>query len=55
MGSKSDENETSPETHHPCIIVHGGAWSIPDFFKEPYIKGAQQAVLEGYKILMKVC
>ena len=55
MGSKVGESKTDAEScHHPCIIVHGGAWSIPDYFKESYLKGVQAAALEGYKSLIKV-
>ena len=55
MKSEDSESNTNAESyHHPCIIVHGGAWSIPDYFKEPYLKGVQAAALEGYKSLMRV-
>ncbi|MFX0050731.1 MAG: isoaspartyl peptidase/L-asparaginase [Candidatus Hodarchaeota archaeon] len=35
----------------PAIIVHGGAWSIPDNLKEEHIRGVEEAVKKGYKIL----
>ncbi len=35
----------------PAIIVHGGAWSIPDFLVEPNIKAIRRAVERGYEIL----
>ena len=38
----------------PGIIVHGGAWSIPDHLNIPYIEGVQQAARAGYEVLRKV-
>ena len=38
----------------PCIIVHGGAWSIPDIFLEPVYAGIQEAVKAGYEVLKNV-
>lgn len=40
--------------HFPCIIVHGGAWSIPNPFLEKYYAGIQQAAKAGYGILKNV-
>ena len=38
----------------PCIIVHGGAWAIPDVLKEPSVKGVKKAAEIGYESLIKV-
>ncbi len=35
----------------PAIIVHGGAWSIPEFLVEPNLKAVRRAVEAGYRIL----
>ncbi|MGH0140243.1 UNVERIFIED_CONTAM: hypothetical protein FKN15_023070 [Acipenser sinensis] len=35
----------------PVIVVHGGAWAIPDKIAEDSIRGVKNAVLEGFKIL----
>jgi len=35
----------------PVIVVHGGAWDIPDTQVDENIKGVEAAVREGWKIL----
>jgi beta-aspartyl-peptidase (threonine type) len=35
----------------PAIIVHGGAWSIPDDAIEDHIKGCREAAIRGYECL----
>jgi len=35
----------------PTIIVHGGAWKIPQYFHDPTRKGVKRAVKAGYRIL----
>ncbi|XP_046858312.1 isoaspartyl peptidase/L-asparaginase-like [Xenia sp. Carnegie-2017] len=35
----------------PCIIVHGGAWAIPDHYREVCCSGIQEAVKAGYTCL----
>jgi beta-aspartyl-peptidase (threonine type) len=37
----------------PAIIVHGGAWSIPDSLKEEHLIGVVNSVNKGYTILKK--
>ncbi|MBN3270994.1 ASGL1 asparaginase, partial [Polyodon spathula] len=37
----------------PVIVVHGGAWAIPDKIAEDSISGVKNAILEGIKILEK--
>ncbi|MBD3233865.1 MAG: hypothetical protein GF315_09095 [candidate division Zixibacteria bacterium] len=36
----------------PAIIVHGGAWKIPKYLWKKSIMGCEDAVKEGYKILI---
>jgi len=33
----------------PVILVHGGAWKIPDHLVEASRQGAKNAALAGYK------
>lgn len=35
----------------PVILVHGGAWEIPDFLVQPKLNGCQTAVKVGYDVL----
>ena len=36
----------------PVIIVHGGAWNIPDDLVSPHIEGVRNAVKVGWEILV---
>ena len=36
----------------PSIVIHGGAWAIPDNLAEASKEGVQEAARIGYKILM---
>lgn len=40
--------ESRTNLHPPCIIVHGGAWAIPESLKEPSINGVKRAAKTGY-------
>lgn len=35
----------------PAIIVHGGAWAIPQEFTERSLAGVRTASLKGYSVL----
>ena len=37
----------------PVIVVHGGAWSIPDDRVESSKKGVKQAVQKGYQCMLE--
>jgi L-asparaginase / beta-aspartyl-peptidase len=37
----------------PCIIVHGGAWGIPEDLWDSHRKGCSKAANEGYSSLLK--
>ena len=39
------------DTMKPCVIVHGGAFNIPDSYVSRYSSGTQQAAVEGFKTL----
>ena len=38
----------------PCIIVHGGAFNIPESYVQRYTVGTQEAANVGYQCLLKV-
>lgn len=40
--------------HSPCIVVHGGAWAIPDCWKSQSVEGVKQAAKAGHGVLVKV-
>jgi len=42
---------TSPVTHAPILLVHGGAWAIPADAAAAHEKGVRNALETGYKIL----
>ena len=46
--------ESRTNLHPPCIIVHGGAWAIPESLKEPSIIGVKRAAKTGYDRLIEV-
>jgi len=46
-------NMTTRTDFQPCIIVHGGAWAIPDILKEPSVNGVKKAAKRGYECLLK--
>ena len=33
------------------IVVHGGAWAIPDELSEASVQGVKAAACEGYRVL----
>jgi beta-aspartyl-peptidase (threonine type) len=37
----------------PAIIVHGGAWNIPNTLKEGHLNGVTKAVKTAYQVLIK--
>jgi beta-aspartyl-peptidase (threonine type) len=37
--------------HSPTLLVHGGAWAIPDDAVEPHRSGVRSALLAGYALL----
>ena len=39
-------------TVHPVIVVHGGAWFIPETQREAFIAGCRQAALAGWSRLI---
>lgn len=36
----------------PVIVIHGGAWAIPDELAEASVEGVIRAAKTGYKILL---
>jgi L-asparaginase / beta-aspartyl-peptidase len=39
--------------NHPVLVVHGGAWAIPDELVEAHLNGVQNAIAAGWRILEK--
>lgn len=48
-----ERKATEPTSVRPCIIVHGGAWAIPDAWKESSVSGVKKAAQKGYECLLK--
>src|ERR1035437_7569881 len=44
---------TSPATHDPTLLVHGGAWAIPATAKAAHEAGVRSALEAGYMILSR--
>ena len=42
---------TSQPIHDPILLVHGGAWAIPDDAAESHLAGVRAALETGYRIL----
>lgn len=40
-------------SNHPVLIVHGGAWAIPDDLVEAHLKGVDNALVAGWRVLEK--
>jgi L-asparaginase / beta-aspartyl-peptidase len=51
MTDYSQENQSSPRITVPVLVVHGGAWSIPDDMVEAHQRGVKQALAAGWRIL----
>lgn len=37
--------------NRPVLIVHGGAWAIPDDVVKPHLSGVQNAIIAGWRVL----
>ncbi len=48
---RKESMEVNQKPKKIAIIVHGGAWAIPDGLRDCSLKGVQNAVLAGYKVL----
>jgi beta-aspartyl-peptidase (threonine type) len=38
-------------THNPVLLIHGGAWAIPDGLVEAHLKGMRGAMAAGWRVL----
>jgi beta-aspartyl-peptidase (threonine type) len=45
-------SNSSYQSVKPAIIVHGGAWNIPDTLKDGHLKGVTKAAKTAYKVLI---
>ena len=41
----------SPEMADPVLLVHGGAWAIPDELLQPHLSGVTAALRAGWRVL----
>jgi len=39
------------EGHSPVLLVHGGAWAIPDDMAEAHVNGVRRALAAGWRVL----
>jgi L-asparaginase / beta-aspartyl-peptidase len=39
--------------NHPVLLVHGGAWAMPDDMVEAHIRGVRNAVAAGWSVLAR--
>src|SRR5580700_6592984 len=44
---------TTPATHDPTLLVHGGAWAIPADAAAAHESGVRRALEAGYRILTR--
>lgn len=47
------KEKTSPVKIEPCVIVHGGAGTIPASREEGKLRGVKKAARVGYKVLIE--
>lgn len=40
-------------SNHPLLVVHGGAWAIPDELVEAHVNGVRNAIAAGWSVLEK--
>ena len=43
----------TPSPHSPVLVVHGGAWAIPDDMVEAHLVGVRNALGAGWKVLQR--
>src|SRR5262249_46929484 len=43
--------ERPPLKNTPVLLVHGGAWAIPDDLVESHLNGVREAINKGWRIL----
>jgi len=46
-----DIQVTTPSTHAPILLVHGGAWAIPATASAAHLTGVRNALEAGYRVL----
>ena len=39
------------QSHSPVLLVHGGAWAIPEDMAQAHLDGVRQAIAAGWKVL----
>ncbi|XP_033126836.1 isoaspartyl peptidase/L-asparaginase-like [Anneissia japonica] len=51
--SEATESNRQCKTILPAILVHGGAWAVPDSLRDAVNCGIQRAVRKGYEVLLE--
>ncbi len=49
----SPASQTSSRTSHPVLLIHGGAWAMPDDAIAPHERGVGAALAAGWAVLEK--
>ena len=48
-----NDEETLRQTHSPVLVVHGGAWAIPDEMVDAHVAGVRRALASGWQVLQR--
>src|SRR5437868_1895747 len=48
-----DSSVGKSSSHNPVLVVHGGAWAIPDDMVEAHLNGVRNAIAAGWRTLEK--
>src|SRR5205085_10906781 len=46
-----DSSVGKSSSHNPVLVVHGGAWAIPDDMVEAHLNGVRNAMAAGWRVL----
>src|SRR5437588_8443184 len=46
-----DSSVGKSSSHNPVLVVHGGAWAIPDDMVEAHLNGVRNAIDAGWRVL----
>src|SRR5437660_8910227 len=48
-----DSSVGKSSSNNPILVVHGGAWAIPDDMVEAHLNGVRNAIAAGWRVLEK--
>src|SRR5438874_3719037 len=46
-----DSSVGKSSSHNPVLVVHGGAWAIPDDMVEAHLNGVRNAIVAAWRVL----